>query len=294
MPLVSRQERAGSTRIGLVVHGGRPAARTAAQQAAQLLRSPGVELVSCRSDGWTDAHIEERDDADFGVGLDVVLVFGGDGTFLRAAYLARDRGVPLLLVNLGRLGFLAEVEVGDVPEAVARVLAGDFAVEERMTLTIEVRDAQGTVTGTSWALNEASVERTVPQRLVVLEVRVGDTLFAHVPGDGVILATPTGSTAYAFSAGGPIMSPLVNAILLQPVAPHSLFDRTLVIDPGESLSVRPVTEDNPCVVSCDGRQPLRIPSGGEVRVARGDAPVRLARLGRFDFYQRVREKFGLR
>ncbi|HWB71040.1 MAG TPA: NAD(+)/NADH kinase [Egibacteraceae bacterium] len=291
---MSWQQRAGSTRIGLVVHGGRPAARTAAHQAAQLLRSPGVELVGCLSDGWSDAHIEERDDADFGVGLDVVLVFGGDGTFLRAAYLARDRGVPLLLVNLGRLGFLAEVEVGDVPEAVGRVLAGDFVVEERMTLTIDVCDAQGAVTGTSWALNEASVERTVPQRLVVLEVRVGETLFAQVPGDGVILATPTGSTAYAFSAGGPIMSPLVNAILLQPVAPHSLFDRTLVVEPGESLSVRPVTEDNPCVVSCDGRQPLRVPLGGEVRVARGDAPVRLARLGRFDFYKRVREKFGLR
>ncbi len=291
---VSPSERLASVRIGLVVHAGRPAARAAAERAVELLRAPGVELVGFTQDGWADADVEERDEHDFGVGLDAVVVFGGDGTFLRAAHLARDRGVPLLLVNLGRLGFLSEVEVADVPEAVARVVAGDFAVEDRMTLTIEVRDAEGKLVDRSWALNEASVERTVPQRLTVLEVRVGDTLFAHVPADGVILATPTGSTAYAFSAGGPIVSPLIDAILLQPVAPHSLFDRPLVIDPRESLSVRPMSEDNPCVVGCDGRQPVNVPLGGEVRVSRGEAPVRMARLGHFDFYGRVRDRFGLR
>ncbi len=280
--------------VGLVVHGGRPAACQAAVTAADLLAQTGVAVVGVHGDGWEREHVELRQPGDFGAGVDVVLSLGGDGTFLRAAYLARDCGVPLLGVNLGRLGFLSEVEAGQLPAAVERVVAGDFFVEERMTLAVAVLDAAGSVVGTSWALNDASVERTVPQRLIVLEVRVDDTVFAHVPADALICATPTGSTAYAFSAGGPILSPLVDAILLTPVAPHSLFDRTLVVDPGETLLLRPVAGDNACVVSCDGRESLAVPDGGCVRVSRGDAPVRLVRLAPLDFYARVRDKFGLR
>lgn len=289
--------------VGLVVHGGRPDARAAAASAAEALRDTGVALVGCAGDGWerTDtpefervrAAVEVREPVAFGSELDVVVVFGGDGTFLRAAYLSRDHGLPLLGVNLGRLGFLSEVEVTDVPAALVRIVAGDFAVEERMTLTVQVRDHAGRLVGTSWALNEASVERVVPQRLIVIEVRVGDTLFARVPADAMICATPTGSTAYAFSAGGPILSPRVEAILLVPVAPHSLFDRTLVVDPGESLSLRAVEGQAACVVSLDGRESLDVPVGGSVRVHRGETPVRMVRLGPVDFYGRVREKFGL-
>lgn len=288
--------------VGLVVHGGRRDARAAAAAAARALRDTGVGLVGCADDGWEgDAPefagvrqaVEVRDTGAFGSGLDVVVVFGGDGTFLRAAYLSRDHGLPLLGVNLGRLGFLSEVEVADVPQALERVVAGDFTVEERMTLTVQVLDHAGQVVGTSWALNEASVERVVPQRLIVIEVRVGDTLFARVPADAVICATPTGSTAYAFSAGGPILSPLVEAILLVPVAPHSLFDRTLVVDPGERLSLRATEEHAACLVSLDGREALDVPAGGLVRVHRGDTPVRMVRLGPVDFYGRVRQKFNL-
>ncbi|CAN5521473.1 NAD kinase [soil metagenome] len=282
--------------VGLVVHGGRTEAIRAAAHAAALLRSTGIDVVGSLADGWPEGtrDVELRQPAEFGQGLDVVIVFGGDGTFLRAAYLARDCGVPLLGVNLGRLGFLSEVEAGQVPHAVAEIVAGRFEVEERMTLTVAIHDADGALVGTSWALNEASVERTVPQRLIVLEVRVGEVIFAHVPADAVICATPTGSTAYAFSAGGPILSPRVDAILLVPVAPHSLFARTLVVDPREALSLRPVGGDNECVVTCDGRETLPVPPGGQVRVGRAGSPVRLARLGPFDFYERVRDKFGLR
>lgn len=288
--------------VGLVVHGGRPDARVAAAAAVESLRATGVGLVGYAGDGWDEPStelgqageaMEIRDRAAFGSGVDVALVFGGDGTFLRAAYMARDRGLPLLGVNLGRLGFLSEIETADVPSALPRVVAGDFSVEERMTLTVEVRDRDGTVVGTSWALNEASVGRLVPQRLIVLQIRVGDSVFARVPADAMICATPTGSTAYAFSARGPILSPLVNAILLVPVAPHSLFDRTLVVDPAESVSLSAVEPDAACVVSLDGRESLEVPAGGAVRVHRGDAPVRMVRLGPSDFYGRVRKKFGL-
>ena len=280
--------------VGIVMHPQRTDARAAAEGASELLQAAGVTVVGCRDDLWPPGEVTLRDADGFGAEVDLVLVFGGDGTFLRAAYLARDPGVPLIGVNLGRVGFLSEVEADDVPVALEKLVSGDYSVEERMTLSVTVHDRDGTVVGSSWALNEASVERTVPSRLIVLEVRVGDTTLTNVPADAVICSTPTGSTAYAFSAGGPILSPLVDAILLVPVAPHSLFNRTIVVDPAESLSVRPLDEDNPCLVSLDGRESIAVPDGGRVEVARGDTPVRMARLTAFDFYGRIRDKFGLR
>ncbi|MGH8903103.1 MAG: NAD(+)/NADH kinase [Egibacteraceae bacterium] len=280
--------------VGLVVHGGRPEAIQAARQAAGLLLGSGIDVVGCADDGWTYEGVDLRAGSAFGEGVDVVLSMGGDGTFLRAAYLSRDCSAPLLGVNLGRLGFLSEVEASDLQHAVRRIVTGQYDVEERMTLTVQVRDAGGVLIATSWALNEASVERTAPQRLAVFEVRVGEVTFAHIPADAVICATPTGSTAYAFSAGGPILSPRIDAILLVPVAPHSLFSRTLVVDPRETLSVRCSRREDDCVVTCDGHQTLTMPSGGSVRVGRGEQPVRLVRLCPFDFYERVRDKFGLR
>jgi NAD+ kinase len=275
------------------VHGGRDVAGAAAARAVRQLAEMGARAVGVKGDGWSAPDVDFRLAGEFGVDLDVVLALGGDGTFLRAAYLARDCGVPLLGVNLGRLGFLSEVELADLPHTVPELVAGRYTVEERMTLAVSVTDADGQVVGTSWALNDASVERTIPQRLIVLQVAVNDTVLTNVPADGVICATPTGSTAYAFSAGGPILSPLTEAILLTPVAPHSLFDRTIVVDAKETLSVRQVGGENSCVVSCDGRESLSVPAGGAVHVSRGSAPVLLARLSTFDFYQRVRDKFGL-
>lgn len=288
--------RAGPPRaVGLVVHGGRESARLAASRTALQLASRGITVVACLGDHWeadTGAEVRWRSAETFAAGLDVVVVLGGDGTFLRAAYMARDRGVPLLGVNLGRLGFLSEVELHDLDAALDRIVAGDYDVEERMTLAVEVQDGAGTVIGGSWALNEASVERTQSQRLVVLDVFIGATRLAGMPCDAVICATPTGSTAYAFSARGPVLSPLVEAILLVPVAPHSLFDRTIVIDPREPLLVRPA-DDTDCVVALDGRESICVPPGGAVVVTRGEAAVRMVRLGPFDFYARVREKFRL-
>lgn len=279
--------------VGLVVHGGRDEAVAAASRIADRLTAMGVTVAAVKDAGWSHGAVDGRPPESFGDGLGVVVALGGDGTLLRAAYLARDSGVPLVGVNLGRLGFLSEVEAGQIDDVLHRLVTGEFEVEERMTLAVSVHDADGRQVGTSWALNDASVERTVPQRLIVFEVRVNQTVLANVPADAIILATPTGSTAYAFSAGGPIMSPLVDAILLTPVAPHSLFNRTIVVDPNESLSVRPVAGHRNCVVSCDGRESIPVPPGGSVQVSRGEVPVRMARLGGFDFYQRVRDKFHL-
>lgn len=284
--------------VGLVVHAGRKEARRAAEEAARFIQEAGAQAVVCAGDGWSPEtvsrlNIDERDPSRFAEGLDVTVVFGGDGTFLRAAWMARDCEVPLVGVNLGRLGFLSEIEAGDVRGALTRLLAGGYDIEERMTLSVAVHDAHGRVLAHSWALNEASVERTVPQRLIVLRLEIGGTVLTDVPADAVVCATPTGSTAYAFSAGGPIVAPQLGALVVVAVAPHSLFDRTVVVDPSENVRITAIGGNNSCVVSLDGRESLRVPDGGWVSVRAGDVPVRLARLAPFDFYARLRSKFGL-
>lgn len=277
-----------------MVHSGRADARDAAVTTAKRLGEAGVDVVGSRDDGWPEGLVDARDVRTFGDAVDVAVVFGGDGTLLRAAYLSRDWGIPLLGINLGRLGFLSEVETSELERALGLLLAGRYEVEERMTLAVDVLDVDGRRVGTSWALNEAAVERSTPERLMVFEVQVGETTFANVPSDAIICATPTGSTAYAFSARGPIISPLLEALLIVPVAPHSLFDRSLVVDPVETVTVRPHDAGSVARVSLDGRESIIIPGGGLVKVTRGHAPVRMVRLTPFDFYARVRDKFGLR
>lgn len=287
-------------RIGLVVHSGRDDSLTAAAEAARLLGDLGVDLVVADNDHLGDEDAAERhlpapvvDHGSFADGLDLAVTFGGDGTFLRAAHLCRDAGVPVLGVNLGRLGFLAEVESDDLGNAMRAVAEGDFHVEDRRTLAVRVHDEHDQAVDEGWALNEVSIEKSARQRLLLMDVHVGESLFAKVPADALVIATPTGSTAYALSAGGPILSPHVDATLVVPVAPHSLFDRTLVVGPDEPVRVHVLAEQARAVVSCDGREPVLCPPGGSVVVTGGDRPVRLARVGILDFYSLVRKKFRL-
>jgi NAD+ kinase len=288
-------------RIGLVVHAGRDASIEAARDAARLLHDLGVEVVAA------SGALPGEDDPvgletvgpsappeSFADGLDLAVSFGGDGTFLRAAHLCRDAAVPVLGVNLGRLGFLAEIEMDDLGPALRAVVDGAYTTEERGTLEVEVWDASGRRIDTGWAINEVAIEKTARQRLLLMDVHVGGTLFAKVPADALILATSTGSTAYALSAGGPIISPKLEATLVVPVAPHSLFDRTVVASPEEEVRVHLVGEQAPAVVSCDGREPVLLEPGGALTARGGGRPVRLARVGPLDFYTLVRRKFGLR
>jgi NAD+ kinase len=288
-------------RIGLVVHSGRDASIEAARDAARLLVGAGVEVVAA-----SGALPGEEDPVGlslvgppvpperFPEGLDLAISFGGDGTFLRAAHLCRDAEVPILGVNLGRLGFLAEVEIDDLGPALRAVVEGDYLVEERATLEVKVAAPDGSLLGSGWAINEVSLEKTARQRLLLMDVHVDGTLFAKVPADALILATSTGSTAYALSAGGPIISPKLDATLVVPVAPHSLFDRTVVAGPDEEIRVGLVGDQAPGLVSCDGREPLLLEPGGSVVARGGGRPVRLVRIGPLDFYTLVRRKFGLR
>ncbi|MGH3441788.1 MAG: NAD(+)/NADH kinase [Nitriliruptorales bacterium] len=289
-------------KVGLVIHSGRTGSREAAMSAARTLGELDADVVAVHQDGL-DGDDNPAEDvpgvalvpADgFGATIDVALSLGGDGTFLRAAHLCRDDGVPVLGLNLGRLGFLVEVDPDGLDDVLRAVVAGDFEVEERGTLEATLHGPSGEEIGRDWALNEVSVEKTARQRLLLMDVYVGSSLFAKVPADAVVLATATGSTAYAFSAGGPILSPRVSGTLVTPVAPHSVFGRTLVVAEDETVRVHVIEDQQPAVVSCDGRSPVTLPAGGEAHVVGGGRPVRVARVAPTEFYSLVRTKFGLR
>jgi NAD+ kinase len=225
--------------------------------------------------------------------LELVIVLGGDGTILRAAEIARGCDAPLLGVNLGHVGFLAEAEREDLPATVVRALARDYEVEERMTISVRVKvDEQ--VVHESWALNEASVEKASRERSLEVVVEVDGRPLSTFGCDGVVMSTPTGSTAYSFSAGGPVVWPSVDALLMVPLSAHALFARPLVVGPDSSLAVELLDRSvGAGVLWCDGRRTFDLPSGARVVVRRSPVPVRLARLNPAPFTDRLVNKFRL-
>lgn len=279
--------------VGLVVHPGSEASVAMARRLVATLSDHGVDVVVA-DQGPAAAHIGGRVAADdFGDDLGLVLSIGGDGTFLRAAHLVRDAGVPLLGVNLGRLGFLAEVDPATIDEAMPRIVAGDWEVRDRCTLDMTAVDGTGAAVGVGWALNEVSVEKSAREHMLRMDVLVDGHRFTRVGADAMIVASTTGSTAYALSAGGPIVSPQLDAMLVVPVAPHTLFDRTLVTSTRQQVTVALADDQEPAVVSCDGRRPLMVPPGGRVEVTGASVPVRVARLERRPFAELVRTTFRL-
>lgn len=225
--------------------------------------------------------------------LELVIVLGGDGTILRAAEVVRGSSVPLLGVNLGHVGFLAESEREDLTESVERVLSGDYTVEERMTLEIVVTSGDDVI-HEDWALNEATVEKASRERMIEVVIEVDGRPLSSFGCDGVVMATPTGSTAYSFSAGGPIVWPSLDALLFVPLSPHALFSRALVIGPDSVLAVELLDRaPGVGVLWCDGRRGFDLPHGARVESRRSSVPVRLARLTHGPFSDRLVRKFSL-
>lgn len=208
-------------------------------------------------------------------GAEMMIVLGGDGSLLRTAEIARPAGTPLLGVNLGHVGFLAEAEVADLAAAVDGVVERRYDVEERMTIDVVARQ-NGQVLADTWALNEAAVEKG--ERMLEVVVEIDGRPLSRWGCDGVICATPTGSTAYAFSAGGPVVWPEVEALLLVPNSAHALFAKPLVVSPRSTLAIEILPDTPGGVLWCDGRRRFDLPAGSRVEVRRGELPVRLARL----------------
>jgi NAD+ kinase len=225
--------------------------------------------------------------------LELAVVLGGDGTILKAAELVRASQTPLLGINLGHVGFLAESEKNEISSTMARVVAKDYLVKERLTLDVAVK-LDGKEVYRTWALNEATVEKSARERMLEVVVEVDGRPLSSFGCDGIVVSTPTGSTAYAFSGGGPVVWPSVDALLMVPLSAHALFARPLVISPNSLVAVEVLQRSAGAgVLWCDGRRSTELPVGARVEVRKSDKPVRLARLSQGPFTDRLVRKFSL-
>ena len=281
----------GQRQILLVTHTGRTSATETARRLVTRLQSEGIDVVAPAA--------EAAELAISGVGVwsgqekvELVVVVGGDGTILRGAELARAGRTPLLGINVGRVGFLAEAEQHDLDRVAEQIVARDYSVEPRVAVEVEV-EIDGEVHHRHWALNEIAVEKAARARMIEVGVEVDGRRLSRWGCDGVVCATPTGSTAYAFSAGGPVVWPDVDALLLVPLSAHALFARPLVIAPTSVIRIDLLPMSAPAVLSADGRRGLDLPPGSRVSVRRSDEAVPLARLEKTPFTERLVAKFAL-
>lgn len=276
--------------FGLVLHGERSAALAAESVSWLEERGHEVRLLSMDAEQLQRSDLAV-DPAEFAVGLDLVVSLGGDGTMLHAARLAVEDEVPVLGVNLGTLGYLTEVEPSGIRMALKRFLAGSYQVEERMRLQVIVGRADGAAPAAT-ALNEVVIEKSSPGHTVRLEVELDGRPFTTWVADGLILATPTGSTAYSFSVRGPIVDPVHRAVLMAPVAPHMLFDRAMVLRPDCEVRVT-VAGERSAGVSLDGRPEPALVPGDWVHCSGARVASRFVTFGEHDFHAVLRSKLGL-
>lgn len=288
--------------ILVVAHAGRDDTVAAARRVITLLRSAGARPVLSADDRAELSAVDGEfagvdvlgDDVDSD-DLELAIVLGGDGTILRAAELVRGaHSAPVLGINMGHVGFLAEIERDAMDDAVQRVIARDYDVEERLALAVRVKDTAGDVVFETWALNEATVEKASRERMIEVVVEIDGRPLSSYGCDGMVISTPTGSTAYNFSAGGPVIWPSVAAIAVIPLSAHALFARPLVVSPDASVAIEMLERTGGTgILWCDGRRSHDLPPGARVVVRRSSRPVRLARLHPTAFTERLVRKFEL-
>lgn len=299
-----------SRKVLLVTHTRRLEALAAALETCQQLVAAGITPVMSAADHAELSTYADDLPAAHGSGplpieiqlldrdcklaeLELAMVLGGDGTILKAAEVVRGVEVPLMGINLGHVGFLAESERDGLAEAVERVVAKDYVVKERMTLDVRVF-VGGSEVYRTWALNEATVEKSERERMLEVVVEVEEHPLSSFGCDGIVISTPTGSTAYAFSAGGPVVWPSVEALLMVPLSAHALFARPLVIKPDAMVAVEVLQRSaGHGVLWCDGRRTWELPPGARVEVVKSSKPVLLARLRNSTFTDRLVQKFSL-
>lgn len=270
----------------LVAHTGRPEVESVAKRVTERLLAAGVHLVGAGEEA-SELGLPTTSAA-----AELVITLGGDGTLLRGAEEAHGAGIPVLGVNLGRVGFLTEIDVDHVDVAVDAIVTRDYDISERMTVDVEL-EVDGAIVDSGWALNEVSVEKATRERILDVVVEVDGRGMSAFGCDGVLCATPTGSTAYAFSAGGPIMWPDVEALLVVPSNAHALFARPLVVGSKSTVTVQVDPEGHEAVLTCDGRRSVEVPPGARIVMRAGAQPVRLARLSSEAFTDRIVRKFAL-
>jgi NAD+ kinase len=276
-------------KVLFVIHGARSDAFNVARAAAKGLLANNI-AVACADADSGQLEIPEVTSASDASGCELVVVFGGDGTILRGIEIAREHDIPVLGVNLGHVGFLAEAEPEDIERVISVVVNNEWSVEERLALSITATDADGRK-WESWALNEIAIEKFNREHMANLLVSIDERPVSQWACDGVLVATPTGSTAYAFSAGGPVVWPEVEAMLVVPVSAHALFSKPLVVSPASVVDVE--ITSGPVVVSADSHRNTDLATGGKLRVVRNTKPVKLARIHLTPFTERLVAKFEL-
>jgi len=279
-----------SLTVGLVAHRDKEPAHELARTAARWLREHDQTVRVPFADAHRVGLVDLASEPDEFAGVDVAISIGGDGTMLHTVDLVEGSGAAVLGINAGQLGYLTEVEPDDLVPALERLVTGEYTVVERMVLAVTV-DSDGDASGKWSTLNEMVIEKAGPGHTVRIEVAINGAAFTTYVADGLIVATPTGSTAYSFSAGGPIVSPQHECQVLTPVAPHLLFNRALVFGAHEELRFEVV--GRPAVVSADGREVGTIVPGDRVICTGGTTPARIVTFGTRDFHQILKAKFGL-
>jgi NAD+ kinase len=291
----------------LVVHSGRDEATETARRVEKVLSANGIALCALSAEAVDMGSLRLDGDDGRALGIDIevvdadpmaaegcelVLVLGGDGTFLRAAELARNAGIPVLGMNLGRIGFLAEAEAENIDSVLEHVVAQDYRVEDRLTLDVVVRQG-GEILDQGWALNEASLEKGPRLGVLGVAIEIDGRPVSTFGCDGVLVSTPTGSTAYAFSAGGPVLWPDLEAILVVPNNAHALFGRPMVTSPDANIAIEIEAGGHDALVFCDGRRDMLVPAGSRLEVTRCATPVKWVRLDSAPFTDRLVTKFRL-
>lgn len=283
-----------SRNVAALLHPEREEAVVAASRFIRDMVDAGVDVVTFPGDVERLAehvpgvHLDALEDQ----GVEAVVVFGGDGTVLRAAEWAHPRRVPLLGVNLGHVGFLAELEPSDIESLSRAVINRDYDVEERVVLSVDLARDDGSVHWHGFAVNEVSLEKRARERMINALVSVDDQPLSRWGCDGVLVSTPTGSTAYAFSAGGPVVWPDVQAILLVPLSAHALFNNPMVLSPQSEVRME-LSEESAAVIWCDGRRTVDVHPCDTIHVRTDPTPLLIARLSRAPFTTRLVRKFKL-
>ncbi len=300
-PAAANDGRNAHRRVAVLTHTGRPAAVAVANRLIEGLSAAGIvsalppEDLSAFGSRLTEAVVPLEKPVRAEDGIELMVVLGGDGTILRGAEWILEAAIPLLGVNLGHVGFLAEAESSEVDSIVSHVVERSYTVEERFTIEVILRvcDSEDVV-WSSYAINEVSIEKATRERMLEVLVTVDGRPLSRWFCDGMLVSTPTGSTAYAFSAGGPVVWPGVDAMLVLPLSAHALFARPLVLSPTSTVIVE-VVDASPThgVVWCDGRRSVELRTGMEIEVTRGARRLRLARLSEAPFTDRLVHKFHL-
>lgn len=280
----------GIKTIGIMPHARKEQSLLVAGQLLGWLEERGIRVKVAREDAQAMGCPERGSDrAGFLEGLDLVVSLGGDGAMLRAAAAAYESGALVVGINLGKKGFLTAMEAERMYPGLEELLAGRFIVQERMLLQC---DLGGESPGKAhFALNEIAVGKRELQRMIRLEVDIGGRYFHYYAGDGVIFSTPTGSTAYSLSAGGPIVDPSLDCIILTPICSHSLMDRSVIISPASTIEVLLERGEVMPALSLDGREEIELPQGGNVLIRRAERRLKIVKLEGYSFYNLLRDKF---